>query len=327
MTELGQVLRHVPAGGGPDILVDASTRDDAAVYRVSADRALVATVDFFTPVVDDAATWGRIAAANALSDIYAMGGSPLFALSLVGWPRDQLPLDLLAEVLDGMAETTRTARCPILGGHTVDALEPHVGLAVVGEAHPARLLTNSGGRPGDLLVLTKPLGTGILSTALKQGLVAESDLEAVIAGMTSLNEGAMRAALAHGVRAATDITGFGLLGHLHNILENSRVGARIRVAPIPLYPRAREFAREQVVPGGTRRNLAALEHVHWASGVGEDDRFLLADAQTSGGLLLAVPPARRDQLLDALKAEGTPARALIGELTDEAGVTRIEPGG
>jgi selenide,water dikinase len=327
MAELGQVLRHVPAGGGPDILVDASTRDDAAVYRVSADRALVATVDFFTPVVDDAATWGRIAAANALSDIYAMGGSPLFALSLVGWPRDQLPFDLLAEVLDGLAATAQEARCPILGGHTIDALEPHVGLAVVGEAHPARLLTNTGGRPGDLLVLTKPLGTGILSTALKRGFVAESDLAPAIAGMTTLNEGAMRAALTHGVRAATDITGFGLLGHLHNILEHSRVGARVRVASIPLYPRAREFARAQVVPGGTLRNLAALEHIHWASGVAEDDRLLMADAQTSGGLLLAVPPDRGDELRSALEAAGTPARAVIGELTDEVGVIRIEPGG
>jgi len=327
MAELVQVLRHVPAGGGPDILVDASSRDDAAVYRLSADRALVATVDFFTPVVDDATTWGRIAAANALSDIYAMGASPLFALSLVGWPREQLPLEILGEVLDGMADTTREARCPILGGHTVDALEPHVGLAVVGEAHPAKLLTNRGARPGDVLVLTKPLGTGILSTALKRGLVAETELETVIAGMTALNEGAMRVALAHGVRAATDVTGFGLLGHLANILENSRVGAQLNAAAIPMYPRAREFARAQVIPGGTLRNLAALERVHWPSGLAEDDRVLLADAQTSGGLLLAVPADRRDELLAGLDRAGTPARAVIGQVTAEEGVIRIEAGG
>jgi selenide,water dikinase len=196
MADLAQVLRHVPAGGDPNILVDAATRDDAAVYRLSATRALVATVDFFTPVVDDARTWGRIAAANALSDLYAMGATPLFALSLVGWPRDTLPLDLLGEVLDGLAETAQDAGCPILGGHSIDALEPHVGLAAMGEAHPKRLLTNATARPGDRLVLTKPLGTGILTTALKRELVTEGDLAAAIRVMTTLNRDAMHAALA-----------------------------------------------------------------------------------------------------------------------------------
>jgi selenide,water dikinase len=324
---LGQVLRHVPAGGGPDILVDASTRDDAAVYRVSAERALVATVDFFMPVVDDPATWGRIAAANALSDIYAMGGSPLFALSLVGWPRDRLPIEVLAEVLEGLAHVATLARCPIVGGHTIDALEPHVGLAAVGEAHPDRLLTNAAARPGDQLVLTKPLGTGILSTALKRGVVTEDDIGTAIAGMTTLNEAAMRAALAHGVRAATDVTGFGLLGHLGNILEHSHVGALLRLDAIPLYPGAREFAEAATIPGGTRRNLASFAHVDWAPGVTDEDRLLLADAQTSGGLLLAVPPLRLEKLLRALEVAMTPARAVIGELTDQAGSLRVERGG
>jgi selenide,water dikinase len=326
MAELAQVLRHVPAGGGPDILVDAATRDDAAVYRLSEDRALVATVDFFAPVVDDAATWGRIAAANALSDVYAMGATPRFALSLVAWPRDQVPLDILGEVLVGMAEIAGRAGCPILGGHSIDVLEPHVGLAVIGEAHPARILTNAQARPGDLLVLTKPLGTGVLSTALKRGLLSEQEIGEAIAGMIALNDGAMRAALAQGVRAATDVTGFGLIGHLGNVLEHSHVGARLWASRVPLYPRAREFAEADVVPGGTRRNLAAAESVRWATGVSVAERLLLADAQTSGGLLLAVPTDRREALIASLDREATPARAVIGEITDAPGLLEILAG-
>jgi selenide,water dikinase len=313
---LAQVLRHVPRAADPRILVDAATRDDAAVYRLSDDRALVATVDFFTPIVDDAATWGRIAAANALSDLYAMGATPLFALSLVGWPREQLPLELLGEVLSGVSEVAGLAGCPIVGGHSIDALEPHVGLAAFGEAHPDRLLTNAAARPGDRLVLTKPLGTGILSTALKRGLVTEADLPEALASMTTLNAGAMRAALAHGVRAATDVSGFGLLGHLGNILRESAVGARIAFERLPLLPRAREFAAAGVVPGGSRRNLESAD-VHWDAAIGPEERLLLADAQTSGGLLLAVPPAFLDALVAALAREGTPARAVIGTLTAE----------
>jgi selenide,water dikinase len=323
---LAQVLRHVPSGEDPNILVDAATRDDAAVYRLSETRALVATVDFFTPVVDDAHTWGRIAAANALSDLYAMGARPLFALSLLGWPRETLPLALLGQVLEGMNEITRQARCPVLGGHSVDTLEPHVGLAAVGEAHPEQLLTNAAARPGDRLVLTKPLGTGVLSTALKRGLISEGGMAEAIQAMTTLNEGAMHAALAQGLRAATDVTGFGLLGHLANIVSGSRVGARLELACIPFLPEARRFAAEEVVPGGTRRNLAALSNVRFAPGISEADRLLLADAQTSGGLLMAVPEAKLDALLAGLAASRAPARAVIGELTTEVGIIRVEQG-
>jgi selenide,water dikinase len=247
------VLRHVPVPEDPRILVSQATRDDAAVYRLSDDRALVVTVDFFTPIVDDPVAWGRIAAANALSDLYAMGATPFCALSLVGWPREKLPVDLLGQVLAGMAQMAGEARCPIVGGHSIDALEPHVGLVAIGEAHPSRLLTNAAARPGDLLVLTKPLGTGILTTALKRDLLAESDLGEAIACMTTLNAGAMRAALEAGVRAATDVTGFGLVGHLGNLVEASGVGARIRMDRLPLLPRAREFAAAGVAPGGTWR--------------------------------------------------------------------------
>ena len=322
---MAQVLRHVPAAGDPRILVDAATRDDAAVYQISADRALVATVDFFTPIVDDAATWGRIAAANALSDVYAMGATPLFALSLVGWPREKLPLELLGEVQRGMVEITIRAGCPIVGGHSIDSLEPHVGLVAFGEAHPSRLLTNSAGRPGDLLVLTKPLGTGILSTALKRELLTEAEMPEAIASMTALNDGAMRAALAHGVRAATDVTGFGLLGHLMNILRGSGVGATVRVDRLPLLPRARELAEAGVIPGGTRRNLEAAAGVAWGSRITEGDRLLATDAQTSGGLLLAVPPDEVEALVAALQREGTLASGIIGRLTDEpAGTLSVE---
>lgn len=308
------------------MLVDATTRDDAAVYRLDASRALVATVDFFTPVVDDARAWGRIAAANALSDLYAMGATPLFALSLVGWPRDSLPWEILGEVLDGLSETTGRARCPILGGHSIDALEPHVGLAAIGEAHPDRLLTNRGARPGDRIVLTKPLGTGILSTALKRGTVSEADLTEAVDSMTALNAGAMRAALEHHVHTATDVTGFGLLGHLGNLLHGD-VGATINPSRVPCLPRVRELAAAGVVPGGTERNLAAAEAVQWGSGIDRVDRLILTDAQTSGGLLLAVPAREIDALLDALRREGTPTQALIGEFTDEPGVIRVERGG
>lgn len=317
------MLRHVPAIEDPRILVDAATRDDAAVYRLTETRALVATVDYFTPIVDDARTWGRIAAANALSDLYAMGATPLCALSLVAWPREQLPMELLGEVLQGLADITLTARCPIVGGHSIDAVEPHVGLVALGEAHPDRLLTNARGRPGDRLVLTKPLGTGILTTALKRDRIGADALAEAVTSMTTLNDDAMRVALARGVQAATDVTGFGLLGHLANILAGSGTGARLWLDRVPCLAGARALAAEGVVPGGTQRNLAAATGVVWDAEIATADRLLLADAQTSGGLLLAVPPAVARALCRDLEAAGVPAAAEIGVLNDERGVVRV----
>lgn len=317
------MLRHLPAIGDPRILVDASTRDDAAVYRLSETRALVATVDFFPPIVDDARTWGRIAAANALSDLYAMGATPLCSLSLVGWPRERLPFELLGEVLLGLADVTTEARCPIVGGHSIDAPEPHVGLVALGEAHPDRLLANSHGRPGDRLVLTKPLGTGILTTALKRDLLPEAQLAEAVRSMTALNDSAMRVALAHGVVAATDVTGFGLLGHLGNIVRGSGVGARLWLERVPLLPRVRELAASGAVPGGTMRNLATATEVVWEESLDPIDRLLLADAQTSGGLLLAVPPGSLRAVCQELSAVGAPASAEIGALSDERGTIRV----
>ena len=301
----------------PNVLVDAASRDDAAVYRLSDERAIVATVDFFTPIVDDAADWGAITAANALSDIYAMGATPLFALNLVGWPRGKLSYDILGEVMRGASEIAAEAKCLLLGGHSVDDPEPKFGMCVIGEAHPDRLLTNNHARAGDRLVLTKPLGTGILSTALKRSIIDEAAMAPAVRSMRTLNDRAAHVALKHGVRAATDVTGFGLLGHLGNILQGSGVGATIEFAALPLLPGVRGLAESGVVPGGTQRNLEAAEHVSWAANLTLADRTICVDAQTSGGLLLAVDPARVDALVADLKAESTLASAVIGTLTSD----------
>jgi selenide,water dikinase len=314
--DLGEVLRHLPSVVDPRVLVDAATRDDAAVFRLSDDRALVATTDFFTPIVDNPRSWGAIAAANALSDVYAMGGTPLFALNLVGWPREKLPFETLGEVLAGAVEITERARCPMLGGHSIDVLEPIFGLVVIGEVHPDRALTNAGASAGDVLVLTKPLGTGILATALKRDALLETGMTEAVRSMTTLNEGAAKAALAVGVSAATDVTGFGLLGHLGNMLAASKVGAEIAYESLPILPHAVNLATRGIVPGGTQRNMAATaELVEWADDVTPVERLLCVDAQTSGGMLLAVPPKQVPALLDALRAAETPAAAVIGRLT------------
>jgi selenide, water dikinase len=278
------------------------------------DRALVATVDFFTPIVDDPAAWGAIAVANALSDIYAMGAKPLFGLNLVGWPRDRLPFEVLGEVLRGAAEVAGRAGCLILGGHSIDAVEPTFGMAVIGEVHPDRILTNAGACAGDVLILTKPLGTGILATALKRDALIESGMTEAVRSMTTLNDGASRAALKVGVSAATDITGFGLIGHLTGMLEASKVAAEIAFDTLPILPHARNLASRGVIPGGTQRNLEAAESVDWAAELGTADRYLCVDAQTSGGLLLAVPAENEAALLAALKEERTPAAAVIGRV-------------
>jgi len=312
---LAQVLRHVPVATDPRILVDASRRDDAAVFQMAPDRAIVATVDFFTPIVDDPYDFGRIAATNAFSDLYAMGATPLFALNLVGWPRDTLPFELLGEVLRGGADVARAAGAFVLGGHSVDDPEPKYGMAAIGEVHPDRIVTNAGARPGDALVLTKPLGTGVLTTALKRDLLTESDVAAAVTTMTTLNAGAARAMLSVGVHAATDVTGFGLLGHLRTLLEASGAAAEVRAAAVPLLPHAREAAERGAIPGGTERNAASVaDAVSFAPGVDQMARLLLADAQTSGGLLVAVAVERADALVAALRREATPAAAVIGRV-------------
>ena len=305
----------MPTLTDPRILVDASTRDDAAVYRLTPDRAIVATVDFFTPIVDDAYDFGRIAAANAFSDVYAMGGTPLLALNLVGWPRDKLPYELLGDVLRGGADIAKQAGAFVLGGHSVDDPEPKYGMVAIGEVHPDKIVTLSRAKPGDALVLTKPIGTGVLSTALKRDLATAADLVPAVTSMTTLNAGASRAMLAVGVHAATDVTGFGLLGHLHNMLSASGVAATLESASIPLLRGATEVVEKGAIPGGTKRNREALSpHVTFKSGVDEVIRTLLFDAQTSGGLLIAVPEDRAAALRGALEKEGTIVAALIGRV-------------
>jgi len=314
------VLRAVPPVTDAAVLVDAAGGDDAAVVRIADGRALVLTTDFFTPIVDDPETFGRIAAANALSDVYAMGGRPLWCLNLVGWPREKLPLDLLADMLRGGAEVVREAGAIIVGGHTIDDPEPKYGLVVVGEVDPDAMTTNAAARAGDWLVLTKPLGTGIIATALKNGAAPQEAVDAAVAVMTTLNAGAARAARASGVRAATDVTGFGLLGHLKAMLAASGAGARLWAGAVPLLPAVRELAAAGHVPGGTRRNLEAVAGITIFDEALEPlDRLVLADAQTSGGLLIAVRPGAGPGLLEGLRREGTPVAVRVGVVTGGPG--------
>lgn len=311
------MLRHVAPFTDPAVLVDTSTVDDAAVYRIAPDRALVATVDFFTPIVDDPYDYGRIAATNALSDIYAMGARPLFALNLVGFPRKLLGEDTLGRILEGGSDVARDAGIPILGGHSVDDAEPKYGLCAIGEVHPDRIVRNSTARPGDVLILTKPIGTGIIATALKSGAASAESIEAAIASMTTLNRGASEAMLEMGVSAATDVTGFGLLGHLHSMLRASGVGAEIHATSVPLLPAALELAAQRFVPAGSTRNIADLaDHLTWSEGIDEAMRIVLCDAQTSGGLLIAVAAAKADALIEALRKADTPGASRIGTVVE-----------
>lgn len=301
------------------MLVDARGGDDAAVIRLDAERALVLTTDFFTPIVDDPYDFGRIAAANALSDVYAMGGRPLYCLNLVCWPRDTLPLETLGEVLRGAAEVVTRAGAVIVGGHSIDDPEPKFGLVAVGEVHPDRMTTNAAARPGDRLVLTKPLGSGIIATAIKREAASPETVAAAIRVMTTLNDGAAEAAREAGVRAATDITGFGLLGHLRSMMAASGCAAEVWAGAVPVLPGVSALAQAGHVPGGTTRNLESLAATtRFDDAVGKTERIILADAQTSGGLLLAVAERDLPRLLEELRRRGTPAAAVIGMVTDGA---------
>jgi selenide,water dikinase len=298
-----------------ELLVGVAEADDAAVMKLDDERALVVTTDFFTPIVDDPRDWGRIAAANALSDVYAMGGRPLLALNLTAWPGETLPLEILADVLRGGSAVAAEAGCLVVGGHTIDDPEPKYGMAVTGLASPDRLLRLDAARPGDTLVLTKPIGTGVIATAHKRGAASADVLATAVETMTTLNAAASEAALAAGVVAATDVTGFSLLGHLHRMLRASGVSAVVNAASVPLLPGALALTTAGYVSGGTRNNMSYLEP--WTSvdpTVPDDVAILLQDAQTSGGLLL--PTADPDRLCAELSARGVLA-AIIG--TVEAG--------
>jgi selenide,water dikinase len=309
------VLRHLKPSADPRALVGTETSDDAAVYRLSDTDAIVETVDFFTPVVDDPYWFGRIAAANAFSDVWAMGGRPLFALNLVSWPVGTLPMEQLGEVLRGGADTAALAGASILGGHSIDDPEPKYGLAVTGIVHPDRILRNVGARPGDRLLLTKPLGTGVATTAIKKGVAPPALVERVIALMATLNRDAGELLAASGkVHALTDVTGFGLLGHGWEMASGSGVAFRLRASAVPIIEGVRPLAEQGIFPGGSRANSAWVKpNVRFADGVDETTRLLLADAQTNGGLLAAVDAAAADALLTALAGAGVRA-VEIGEV-------------
>lgn len=301
------------------------TGDDAAVYRLTDDVALVLTVDFFPPIVDDPYEYGQISAANSISDVYAMGGKPIAALAIAAFPRS-LPPEVIGKVLAGGQAKAAEAGIAIVGGHTVDDAEPKYGLAVIGTVKPGRQVTNAGAKVGDKLVLTKAIGTGIITTAAKNLPAPPAALAGAVASMSLLNRGAAEAMVAVGVNAATDITGFGLLGHLHGMLLASGVSARISRAAVPVLPGTLELQAAGFMPGGTRRNLDAVSHaVTWGAGVSEADQLLLADAQTSGGLLISVPAAKVSRLISELNKRGTPYASVIGEVAaGEAGRISVE---
>jgi cysteine desulfurase len=314
-----QALEEVLAGlitpFNPDVLVGNNTADDAAVYRISDELAIVQSVDFFTPIVDDPYLFGAISATNSLSDIYAMGARPLFALNIIGFPDKRLPLRVMQEILRGAQDKAEEAGIPIIGGHTVEDTEPKFGLCVTGTIHPNKLVRNSTAQPGDALVLTKPIGLGIISTAVKSGLASAETAHQASKVMSTLNRDACEVMMEVGVNACTDITGFGLLGHLHEMSSGSGVDVEIFSESVPTIAEAWDLAGAGAVPGGTLNNLAHVQDkVHFVSGISEVARLILADAQTSGGLMISVPEERVDELLNKLRARGVNEANMIGRI-------------
>ena len=312
----------------PRVLVGIDTVDDAAVYQMGDAQAVVQTLDFFAPVVDDPCTFGRIAAANAMSDIYAMGAKPLFALNIVAFPSRTVPMEVLGEILRGGAEMAAEAGIPILGGHSIDDPEPKYGLCVTGIVHPDQVVTNAGAKPGDKLYLTKPLGSGIMTQALKADLATETDIVRAVAVMTTLNRAASEAMVAVGVHAATDVTGYGLLGHLGWIVRAANVQAVVRYSQVPVMEEALDLAAKGARTGGYARNKDTVDSlVTWADGLPELADQILYDPQTSGGLLIAVAPEKAEALMEALRERGVEWAREIGEIAPEparGGAIRVE---
>lgn len=312
--DLMQVLRQLPQNEPhPDLLVGLETSDDAGVYRLNDEMALVQTVDFFTPIVDDPYDFGQVAAANALSDVYAMGGKPLTVLNIVAFPISTLDKSILANILRGAADKVREAGATLVGGHSIDDPEPKFGLAVTGIVHPDQVKKNAGAHPGDSLILTKPIGVGISTTALKNGLLTDEETKRVTKVMTTLNKTAAEVMASYRVHGCTDVTGFGLMGHAMEMAKGSEVGLRIHAEQVPFLGRVRELAEQGAVPGGTKNNYKHVkDHVHFDEQLDEISRYMLCDAVTSGGLLIAVAPEDKEQLMNSLLAAGVEA-AVIGE--------------
>jgi len=317
--ELGQVLGALPPIVDPNVLNAASSRDDAAVYRIAPDRALVATVDFFTPIVDDPTDFGAIAAANSVSDVYAVGARPLFALGITAFPRQKLGTGLLEKIVAGGANKMAEAGIAVVGGHSVDDAEPKFGYAVIGEAHPDHIVDHEGARTGDILFLTKPLGSGLVATAVKRGLCAPALEREAVKLMSTLNRRASEAMLAAGATAATDVTGYGLIGHLANIAG----GADIELHAVPFLEGVRDLGERDLFPDGSRRYYQAyVDQVDWG-GIAELDQLMLCDAQTSGGLLVAIPANNAAAFEAALAAEPFPAMR-IGTINGRGSI-RVRP--
>ena len=321
------LLKGLPKTTDPNVLVGSATADDAALYRIDDTRALVFTLDFFTPIVDSPRDFGAIAAANALSDVYAMGGVPISALNIVGFPDGTLDATVLAEILEGGAAKAGEAGIDIVGGHTIKTDEPIYGLSVTGIVEIARAITNAGGKPGDVLVLTKPIGLGIITTACKQDKDRLGAIAAAIGVMVALNRPAMEAMQTVPVHAATDVTGFGLLGHLRNLAAASGCTAKVSTSRVPFLDAARTYVEEGIAPGGTHANLRFLaDFVDYRAGVDAASRLLLCDAQTSGGLLIACAPEHAPSLVKELAKRGTPCAAVVGSLeAGPAGHIRVVP--
>lgn len=297
------------------MIVGSATADDAGVFRLSKSQALVQTVDFFTPIVDDPFTYGEIAATNSLSDVYAMGGRPLTAMNVMGMPDETVPPEVINQILRGGAKKAKEANCVLVGGHTIRNPEPIYGLSVTGLVHPRRIITNAGARPGDYLVLTKRLGTGIITTGIKRGIASGAGAKAAIRSMTLLNTAGADLAEAGLVMGGTDVTGFGLLGHLASMCRSSKVGAELYAKRIPLLTReVVELVAKGCVPGGTRQNLETVEPLMQWDGISPEMRLILADAQTSGGLLLCIAPRKLPQAMGMLRRAGTPTQAVIGRI-------------
>jgi selenide,water dikinase len=308
----------LPKIKNPNVLVGFNLADDAGVYKIRDDLALVQTVDFFPPVVDDPYDFGAIAAANALSDIYAMGGKPLSALNIVGYPPQSLSLSVLDEILRGGADKAIEADVAIIGGHTLKTKEPIYGMAVTGIIHPDKIISNAQAKIGDSLVLTKPLGIGIITTAIKKEQVEEKWVAEAVRVMTFLNKSASEAMLSVGINACTDITGYGLLGHLCELVEASKVGAKIVLSKVPVIDFAWELAKQKMVPGGTLANLKFVEgKVEWDKEITQEAKLILSDAQTSGGLLISVPKEKEKKLLERLVSKGVPNPVVIGEIIED----------
>lgn len=301
----------------PNLLVGLDTSDDAGVYKINNETALVQTLDFFTPIVDDPYMFGQIAAANSLSDIYAMGGKPITVMNIVGFPISKLDKSILADILKGASDKVKESGAVLVGGHSIDDQEPKFGLSVTGTVHPARVRTNAGAKPGDSLILTKPIGVGILTQAIKRDLLDQENINSVMNVMAALNKEAAEAMDSYNVTACTDITGFGLLGHAMEIAEGSGAGILIDSKAVPVLPKTRELAEQNIIPGGSKKNHKWLSERIQYDNVDEVDQWILCDAITSGGLLISVPETDAESLLRELHEKGVQSAAIIGKVTAE----------